>query len=101
MVRTELTKSEKGIYYIIACTEGSGYGDCGGFGCWSLEAIRMDDHYVLMKSNIVNGFHWKPFGVVDIDKKEEANRRLYEEAKRLGEERAKLDKNSLVDLVSK
>lgn len=96
-VDKEPVSPDKQSYSIIACR----LAGMGGFECYQVKAENIDGHYVLMKSNTVNGFNWEIFGVVDVNHPAVALERMYAEAKRLAEERALRDKNNVLDLTSR
>ena len=87
---------ERGCYSIIACRLVS----IGGFECDRIEATKLDDHYLLTRTNISNN-DWEALGVVDSNKPEIALDRMYDAAKRIAEERAKSDGNKVIDLTSR
>lgn len=105
-VRTLLTEhASEGIHtplervsYSVIANRFTGF---GGYGCNAVEARRLDNHYLLMSTRTVGDIRWEPFGIVDLDKPITALDRMYDEAKRIAEERAKEDGNSVLDLTSR
>jgi len=73
----------------------------GGFECNRVKAIKVDNHYLLMRTSTVDGFYWEPFGIFDLNKPSVALNRMYNEAKRIAKERAKRDGNKIIDLTSR
>ena len=77
-----------------------------GYECYRTEARFIDDHYVLMagrpKSSTPGkrNFKWTPFGVVESKCPSDALQRLYKEAQRFAEKRAKECRTEVIDLTS-
>lgn len=73
----------------------------GGFECNRVEAKLLDNYFLLMRVNTVNGFYYEPFSVVDIAQPQMALDRMYNEAKSLAKDRARRDENKVIDLTSR
>ena len=96
---TRLVKNKDGSYMIIGrYSDGTGWGN--GLGCWKLDSIEVDNHYILRKEDLTEGGLVSPFRVIGADKKSEIDKILYGEAKRLGEIRAERDGNHLLEIIS-
>ena len=88
-----------GSYSVVACRLVA----YGGFESDEITARTIDNHFL-----IVNRQVWRRdvkleeiLGIVDIDKPQKAEERMYKEAKKIAERRAKLDKNTVIDITSK
>lgn len=87
-----------GNYYVIACRLVAQ----GGFESDNISARVVDNHFL-----IINKIKWNDsgleeiLGIVDINKPEEAEERMYLEAKKIAERRAKCDENTIIDITSK
>ncbi|GBE19927.1 MAG TPA: hypothetical protein ENG87_00535 [Candidatus Pacearchaeota archaeon] len=89
---------ENKSYSVIACRLVA----MGGFESNRIEAKVMDGHYL-----ITNTETWREnwdrhsIAIVDINKPKKAANRMYKEAKKIAKERAKQDKNKVLDLTSR
>jgi len=89
---------EGGCYSVIS-SRLPGY---GGFGSHRIDARVIDDHYVIVSRMIVNDSRdEKILGIVDIDKPEEAEKKLYKEALKVAKGRARQDRDKLLDITSR
>ena len=101
--RTILTEYVNG-----SLTLGRSYSICGNRlpgsgGCNSatIEARVIDNHYLIMKANVSRNFVKTPLAIVDMDKPEVAQDRMYQEAMNVAVERAEFDKNKVIDITSR
>lgn len=72
----------------------------GGSQTDSVKVKVVDEHFVILHRQEVRGLE-TILGVVDIDMPDEAEARLYQEAKKIAEKRAVSDKNTVIDITSK
>jgi len=76
----------------------------GGGGCRTnvISAKVLDNHFLIVDTEFASDSTLeKILGVVDIDKPQEAEERMYQEAKKIAEERAIFDRNTVIDITSK
>jgi hypothetical protein len=86
-------------FSIIACRSAN----YGGFPSNQVLTKVIDNHYLLERVFTVGGFIHEPFGIESyhIDNQEKTLDRMYNEAKKLAEDRAKFDGNKVLVLTSR
>ena len=72
----------------------------GGTETDRISAKVLDDHFLIINWKTVPDLE-KILGVVNIDKLQEAEERMYQEAKKIAEERAIFNENIVIDVTSR